>query len=128
MGAAAMQNQESPINSGDSWFLLNVPIKSYASWTSKAACINVDIDFYDADTFPLAKFTCKLCEVQADCLVWAVIYGEKGIWGGTTDRERNIIIKKNPGLRQALIEKAKVARLYYRRHPKLFQQLSGQAD
>lgn len=31
---------------------------------------------------------CKGCEVEDECLVWALRYGEKGIWAGTTRSQR----------------------------------------
>ena len=35
-----------------------------------------------------AKRICYSCEYRQPCLEWAVKYGERGIWGGTTESER----------------------------------------
>lgn len=34
---------------------------------------------------------CYECPVRLHCLEWALEYGETGLWGGTTDRERRLI-------------------------------------
>jgi WhiB family redox-sensing transcriptional regulator len=31
---------------------------------------------------------CRWCPVKADCLEYAIVNNEIGIWGGTTDQER----------------------------------------
>ncbi len=37
----------------------------------------------------MAKATCGRCQVQEDCLTWAVETGiEHGTWGGATEQER----------------------------------------
>ena len=35
-----------------------------------------------------AKAVCQRCPVRLDCLDWAVIAGEAGIWGGMTEQDR----------------------------------------
>lgn len=35
-----------------------------------------------------AKRFCSVCSVRKECLIFAVIHGETGIWGGYTDTER----------------------------------------
>src|SRR5688572_11954482 len=40
---------------------------------------------------------CNRCPVAGNCLNWALATGEKGIWGGTTTRERRLL--KRPGIR-----------------------------
>jgi len=36
----------------------------------------------------IAKLVCKHCPVRIDCLEYAVVHKERGIWGGLTERER----------------------------------------
>jgi hypothetical protein len=44
----------------------------------------------DAEKVARAKALCGDCQVQAECLAYALTYDEPfGIWGGLTSRERN---------------------------------------
>ena len=66
----------------------------------KAACRGQDTKLFFADSGPLsnpsvrkavthAKSLCKGCDVQAECLIFAVNNDEEfGIWGGFTRKER----------------------------------------
>lgn len=36
-----------------------------------------------------AKVLCSVCPVAVECLQHAMVWHEIGIWGGTTQRERN---------------------------------------
>lgn len=70
------------------------------SWTERGACVGrTDIDF--VPTYPgavtaawrantaAAKALCASCPVRADCLADALAHwGTAGIWGGTTELER----------------------------------------
>jgi WhiB family redox-sensing transcriptional regulator len=38
-----------------------------------------------------AMAVCARCDVRADCLTYAVVNREQGIWGGTTDEQRRIM-------------------------------------
>lgn len=64
------------------------------SWQAEAACAGRDPDLFfadargDASLVAAAKELCGSCPVAAACLTHAVAYGEVGIWGGTTTRER----------------------------------------
>lgn len=65
-------------------------------WTDLAACLETDAEAF----FPehgagtswetnVAKRICRGCEVQAECLDWAIkIDAPSGIWGGLTEGER----------------------------------------
>lgn len=37
---------------------------------------------------PKAIATCAQCPVKHECLEWAIDHNEKGIWAGTTERQR----------------------------------------
>lgn len=42
-----------------------------------------------------AKAMCRRCPVIAECLEWALDTAQPfGIWGGTTERDRRVIIKE----------------------------------
>ncbi len=68
------------------------------SWKRNGACIGVDQDIFFPErgaSTRLAKAVCRSCEVQEECLEYAVNNGEKfGIWGGLSERERRAIRKK----------------------------------
>jgi len=63
-------------------------------WSSGvAACIGVDPNVFFIDTKDLrlvrrAKAYCDYCPCRRPCLEWAYENGVQGIWGGTTDGER----------------------------------------
>jgi len=67
-------------------------------WKFKGACRGYNADAW----FPkrgastrAAKSICRQCDVQVECLEYAVNMGEKhGIWGGLSERERRAIRKK----------------------------------
>ena len=48
-----------------------------------------------------AKKLCKGCPVAAECLHYALIYKERGIWGATSEAERHLLITKSPEDRRA---------------------------
>ncbi len=65
-------------------------------WRAIAACRKKPSDWF----FPLrqndpniaqGKRVCKTCEVREPCLEFALAYRDEGIWGGTTETERNVI-------------------------------------
>ena len=73
-------------------------------WQDQAECKGVQIDlFYPERGQPvvsLVKDLCANCEVRHDCLEYALHHERHGVWGGTTEsqrdvirRERNIIVK-----------------------------------
>jgi WhiB family transcriptional regulator, redox-sensing transcriptional regulator len=65
-------------------------------WMSHGACRSEDPELF----FPVAvagpalaqvrsaKAVCGRCPVQANCLSYALVTGQDGIWGGTTREER----------------------------------------
>lgn len=73
-----------------------------SDWRARAACRNTDPDVF----FPVgikgaaeqqieaAKLICRLCEVQTECLSYALETNQdSGIWGGTSEIERRSIHK-----------------------------------
>ena len=69
-------------------------------WTEQALCAQTDPDLWwpekpgagyvtiDGDRMSHAKAICRRCQVQPECLAWALEHHEEGIWGGTTANER----------------------------------------
>ncbi|WP_280874673.1 WhiB family transcriptional regulator [Streptomyces pseudovenezuelae] len=81
-------------------------------WRERAACLRVDPELF----FPIsssgptlrqvdeAKAVCGRCPVMEQCLDWAVRVGQvEGIWGGTTDRERRAMRRRNPLQKQTCL-------------------------
>ena len=67
-------------------------------------CSTIDPEAYfpergdgrEARETAIAKKTCSTCQYQIQCLEWALSNHELGIWGGTTERERNKLNKRRP--------------------------------
>lgn len=60
-------------------------------WMERANCKGVDTQaFYpsDGDFAVEAIRACLGCDVRAECLDYALVNNEQGIWGGTSQRER----------------------------------------
>lgn len=75
-------NLDAPENLGPEVF-------DYKIWTQESLCEGDDTDqFFAAATILVSKVQCGKCPVQNECLIWALIYNEQGVWGGTTDEER----------------------------------------
>lgn len=81
-------------------------------WRERAVCQGRDTDlFYSTDeAHPPKKRSreelealavCERCPVSGNCLEWAIVKGEKGVWGGTTWRERKLL--KRPGIRRSCV-------------------------
>ncbi|MFP3914367.1 MAG: WhiB family transcriptional regulator [Actinomycetota bacterium] len=62
------------------------------SWQDYANCRGADADLFFPErgaSTRKAKAICAECQVQAECLDYAIEIGEKfGIWGGMSERER----------------------------------------
>lgn len=65
-------------------------------WKEYAACRECDPELFfpsEGDKFcgRIAKYVCRQCPVQTDCLEYALASTrrEYGIWGGTTTKERD---------------------------------------
>lgn len=126
MGAALkMQEDPEEFSSGSSWSS-KIIIRDYWEWSYLGLCRNPKISklFGLTKKINQAKAWCGACPVQEDCLIWAVIYQESGVWGGTTDSEREKLFSKKD--REELIEIAKQQENYYRRETPgaLIQQLN----
>jgi WhiB family redox-sensing transcriptional regulator len=74
-----------------------------AEWWSRAACATADPELF----FPIsyagpalrqvakAKAICARCQIQQDCLGYALDAGSiQGVWGGTTEEERRLLQRR----------------------------------
>jgi WhiB family transcriptional regulator, redox-sensing transcriptional regulator len=78
-------------------------------WRDSAACQGADPELF----FPLtesgpslvhqAEQICRVCRVQRACLTWALQHAMiEGIWGGSTETERRVIVADLNGRRAFL--------------------------
>ena len=69
-------------------------------WTKFARCSEVDPELFfpekgDAIGPQHAKRICNSCEVKVECLQYSIDNDERfGIWGGLTERSRQILRRK----------------------------------
>jgi WhiB family redox-sensing transcriptional regulator len=74
-----------------------------AAWWSRAACSSADPELF----FPIsnsgpalrqvmrAKAICARCEIQRECLRYALEAGSiQGVWGGMTEEERRRLVRR----------------------------------
>jgi WhiB family transcriptional regulator, redox-sensing transcriptional regulator len=74
-----------------------------ADWWSRAACATADPELF----FPIsnsgpalrqvtkAKAVCVRCDIQRECLRYALDAGSvQGVWGGTTEEERRLLLAR----------------------------------
>ena len=69
------------------------------TWTDRALCAETDPELFFPEvggaTAALAKQVCAACEVQTECLEYAMEHREvRGIWGGMTERQRDQLRKQ----------------------------------
>ena len=68
------------------------------SWQERALCAQTDPEAFFPEkggSTREAKRVCLTCEVQADCLDYALQHDERfGIWGGLSERERRKLKKQ----------------------------------
>jgi WhiB family redox-sensing transcriptional regulator len=88
-------------------------IDNHAEWWSDAACSTADPDLF----FPVsssgpalrqvaqAKAICVRCHIQQACLGYALDAGPvQGIWGGTTEAERQLLRQRERKARAPLTQ------------------------
>lgn len=80
------------------------PPRYAGNWPERAACTGIPTEeFFPATTRvpktsdfkvpdPIAR-VCFACPVRVPCLTWALRNKEHGIWGGTTEAQREQILK-----------------------------------
>lgn len=92
-----------------------VTIKDYWEWSSDGLCRKNSPKIFDLrERILQAKFLCDMCPVKSDCLIFALIYDEYGVWGGTTKNEREKKFSKE--YKEFLIEQAKLQGVYFSRN------------
>lgn len=67
------------------------------AWMADALCREYPkVNFYptSGESPQPALRVCRSCRVQEECLAYALDNGERGVWGGTTQRERRRMRKR----------------------------------
>lgn len=68
-------------------------------WRGRAACRdkNTDLFYGSKDALrppPKIREICESCTVRASCLLEALERGEHGVWGGLTEKQRRILLRR----------------------------------
>lgn len=66
-------------------------MREISDWSKESACRNEpDTTFFTGigENPTKARLLCPTCPVSDDCLNYAILYGERGVWGGMTEKER----------------------------------------
>ena len=76
--------------------------KPVFDWQQQAACKGMPTDLFfpesgQMDQLRRALAVCKGCPVKGHCLS-ANLYEKIGIWGGTTARQRRVILRQRKGV------------------------------
>lgn len=71
------------------------------AWQAHAACRELDPILFFEGPFAEARAVCGMCPVKADCLAFALPDPSiLGLWGGTTERQRKRLRKRDHSARQ----------------------------
>lgn len=73
-----------------------------AQWMDRGACLDGSVDtelFFDGSGRAIARAiqVCWTCRVAHDCLLYALDNHEVGVWGGTSDEDRDRIRRRRAG-------------------------------
>lgn len=90
-------------------------MQAISVWRRRAACKGQEY-LFDTNPKKAKKELCSVCPVADQCLKFAIIYSEHGIWGGTTKDGRDALILAQPLIRLMLIAEAKALGLYEHRY------------
>lgn len=62
------------------------------AWQRDAVCAGEDIEKFfpegKGSSTAVGKELCSWCPVRRECLQWALDHDERGVWGGTSYRQR----------------------------------------
>jgi WhiB family redox-sensing transcriptional regulator len=100
-----------------------IALDNRAAWWSRAACSTTDPEMF----FPIspagpavrqvaqAKAICARCEIRQACLEYALDTGPiQGVWGGTTERERQLLRQRTRRARVRQAQEQRAGRAFAR--------------
>ena len=68
-------------------------------WMARGACKGIDTEaFFPEGSAPPpaeAKAACAACPVAAECLDYAIETRQWGVWAGTTDDDRKVLLRRS---------------------------------
>ncbi|MFE9811922.1 WhiB family transcriptional regulator [Streptomyces sp. NPDC005227] len=76
-------------------------VSAKRDWRGDSACGSSDADdlFANSPRQRRAKVICMQCPVRAECLAEALDDRiEFGVWGGMTERERRVLLRRRPNV------------------------------
>ncbi|MFI5998167.1 WhiB family transcriptional regulator [Streptomyces sp. NPDC051362] len=79
----------------------SVMASARTDWRENSACGDSDADdlFADSARQKRAKMICMQCPVRTECLAEALDDRiEFGVWGGMTERERRVLLRRKPNV------------------------------
>lgn len=96
-------------------FVKRLAAKGDISWMADGACVDEDPDLFFPDPGAnrppaRARKLCEGCPVRDRCLSYAVENKQFGVWGGTTEKQREVIRTVRANNRRRVIEQARAAR------------------
>jgi WhiB family redox-sensing transcriptional regulator len=89
-------------------------MQAISVWRHKAAC-KEQRELFELNP-KAAKKLCIDCPVADQCLRYALVYEEFGIWGGTTRKSREQLVQDQPLIRLNLIQEAMALGVYEYRY------------
>lgn len=95
------------------------------TWQEHAACIGKPQAWFfpgAPDSRGAADAVCPNCPVRVDCLEWALENGERGVWGGTSEEERAVILRERGQLLPPVIRSVCGSDAGYAAHRRGFEQ------
>lgn len=73
------------------------PMRAYKEWWPDRVCNTQDaVKLFDTKPRKAKERFCINCPVRRDCLNYALLYKEHGVWGGTTETDRDQILTNAP--------------------------------
>ena len=79
----------------------SVPKTPIGAWATRGNCLGTDPEalFVQGSAQHQAKRVCAGCPVKLECLAAALDNRiEFGVWGGLTERERRVVLRRRPGV------------------------------
>lgn len=69
-------------------------------WMARAACADANVEMFypgrgEMRALARARAICEDCPVRQPCLAWALEHDERGVWGGTTWRQRQAMQRQD---------------------------------
>lgn len=97
----------------EGFFDLDWREKSFCSMIAENNPRSTDKTFFDESrSFGVSKATCTVCPVKYECLIWALMYKEEGVWGSTDEQDRASFMKAHPSYIDSLTKKARALKKF----------------